>query len=263
MRLAVATDDRPTSKEIAQQLSVSYLHMTKVITRLAELGIIDARRGRGGGSGHHRTRPHRPVGWLMRRLEDHSGSDEVIECEGPNPCPLRFGCPLRSALRRAQDAFFASLDESTIEDLIRPPTKNVLLALPRVHAAISKPPHRLEHDNVVGTVEGDHPGHPAGRRRGDRRDHPAVLPKDVRRAPRARTRPVQPRQPEAGRAAEGTGRRHRRIREPAARSRPRACPTVIGADRAQACVAGRHRRAVSDRARRTSSRRSSRCSATR
>ncbi len=135
MRLAAATDDRPTSKEIAQQLSVSYLHMTKVITRLAELGVIDARRGRGGGLAITELGRTARVGWLMRRLEDHSGSDEVIECEGPNPCPLRFSCRLRSELRRAQDAFYASLDESTIEDLIRPPTKNVLLALPRVHGS--------------------------------------------------------------------------------------------------------------------------------
>jgi Rrf2 family transcriptional regulator, nitric oxide-sensitive transcriptional repressor len=133
MRLAAATEDRPTSKEIAAQLSVSYLHMTKVITRLAELGVIDARRGRGGGLAITELGRTAQVGWLVRRLEDHGGSAEVIECEGPNPCPLRFGCRLRGALRRAQDAFYASLDELTIEDLIRQPTKNVLLALPGVH----------------------------------------------------------------------------------------------------------------------------------
>lgn len=132
MRLAAEAGDRPTSKEIAAQLSVSYLHMTKVITRLAELGVIDARRGRGGGLAITELGRTAQVGWLVRRLEDHGGSDEVIECEGPNPCPLRFGCRLRSALRRAQDAFYASLDELTIEDLIRQPTKNVLLALPGV-----------------------------------------------------------------------------------------------------------------------------------
>jgi Rrf2 family nitric oxide-sensitive transcriptional repressor len=133
MRLAAATDDRPTSKEIAAQLSVSYLHMTKVVTRLAELGVIDARRGRGGGLAITELGRTAQVGWLVRRLENHSDSDEVIECEGPNPCPLRFGCLLRGALRRAQDAFYESLDQLTVEDLIGPPTRNVLLALPRVH----------------------------------------------------------------------------------------------------------------------------------
>jgi Rrf2 family nitric oxide-sensitive transcriptional repressor len=135
MRLAAVTDDRPSSKEIAAQLSVSYLHMTKVITRLAELGVIDARRGRGGGLAITELGRTARVGWLVRRLENPSGTGEVIECEGPSPCPLRFGCRLRGALRVAQDAFYASLDELTIEDLIGPPTKNVLLALPGLHGS--------------------------------------------------------------------------------------------------------------------------------
>jgi Rrf2 family nitric oxide-sensitive transcriptional repressor len=45
---------------------------------------------------------------------------------------------LRSALRRAQDAFFDSLDALTIEDLTRTPTGTVLLALPRVAATTSQ-----------------------------------------------------------------------------------------------------------------------------
>ena len=147
MRLAAATDGRPTSKEIAAQLSVSYMHMTKVITRLAELGVIDARRGRGGGLAITELGRTAQVGWLVRRLEKDSGSGEVIECDGPNPCPLRFGCRLRGALRRAQDAFYASLDELTVEDLIRPPTKNVLLALPGVHGS----DQQAVEQNKIGT----------------------------------------------------------------------------------------------------------------
>jgi Rrf2 family protein len=130
MRLAVATDERPTSKEIALQLSVSYAHMSKVITRLSEFGVIDARRGRGGGLALTELGRTARMGWLVRRLEEGSGGGEVIECEGLNPCPLRAGCRLRGALRRAQDAFYASLDCLTIEDLIRDPTGNILLALP-------------------------------------------------------------------------------------------------------------------------------------
>jgi Rrf2 family nitric oxide-sensitive transcriptional repressor len=132
MRLAAVPDDRPTSRAIADELAVSYNHMTKVITRLAELGVVDSKRGRGGGLAITELGRTARVGWLVRRLEDQDGTDEVVECEGPNPCPLRFGCRLRSALRQAQNAFYDSLDEVTIEDLIGGPTKNVLLALPRV-----------------------------------------------------------------------------------------------------------------------------------
>jgi len=132
MRLAAAADDRPTSRSIADELAVSYNHMTKVITRLAELGVVDSKRGRGGGLAITELGRTARVGWLVRRLEDPDSTDEVVECEGPNPCPLRFGCGLRRALRQAQNAFYDSLDEVTIEDLIGGPTKTVLLALPRV-----------------------------------------------------------------------------------------------------------------------------------
>ncbi|EKT78855.1 MULTISPECIES: RrF2 family transcriptional regulator [Rhodococcus] len=129
MRLAVAADgDRPGSRYIADELSVSYAHAAKVITRLAELGIVDARRGRGGGLAITELGRTASVGWLARRLE---GEAEVVECDGVNPCPLRSGCLLRSALRRAQEAFFESLDTLTIEDLTQAPTRTVLLALPR------------------------------------------------------------------------------------------------------------------------------------
>ncbi|MFG1773773.1 RrF2 family transcriptional regulator [Nocardia salmonicida] len=132
MRLAVVGDgDRPGSREIADELAVSYAHVAKVITRLAELGVVDARRGRRGGLAITELGRDASVGWLVRRLE---GEGEVVECEGTNPCPLRTGCLLRSALRSAQEAFFASLDTLTIEDLTRNPTRTVLLALPRVGA---------------------------------------------------------------------------------------------------------------------------------
>ncbi|MFZ2176290.1 MAG: Rrf2 family transcriptional regulator [Rhodococcus sp. (in: high G+C Gram-positive bacteria)] len=135
MRLAVAGDgERPGSRSIAEELSVSYTHVTKVITRLGELGIVDARRGRGGGLAITELGRTASIGWIARRLE---GDSEVVDCDGANPCPLRSGCLLRSALRRAQNAFFESLDALTVEDVTSNPTKTVLLALPR--AAVIDP----------------------------------------------------------------------------------------------------------------------------
>ena len=62
----------------------------------------------------------------MRSLE---GPDEVVQCEGSVPCPLRGGCRLRTALRDAQEAFFAALDPLTVADLTAPPTRTILLNL--------------------------------------------------------------------------------------------------------------------------------------
>ncbi|MGW5918536.1 Rrf2 family transcriptional regulator [Nocardia fluminea] len=93
----------------------------------AERGVVDARRGRHGGSPITELGRDAFVGWLVRRLE---GEGEVVECDGAHPCPLRTGCLLRSALSRAQEAVFTSLDTVAIEELTRNPTRTVLLALP-------------------------------------------------------------------------------------------------------------------------------------
>ncbi|WP_067897017.1 RrF2 family transcriptional regulator [Nocardia vaccinii] len=128
MWLAVAPEgERPGSRTMAQELAVSYAHAAKVISRLSELGVVDARRGRGGGLAITELGRTASVGWLVRRLE---GEAEVVGCEGDPPCPLRSGCLLRTALRRAQEAFFDALDSLTIADLVESPTRTVLLTLP-------------------------------------------------------------------------------------------------------------------------------------
>lgn len=127
MRLAVVdAEASPSTREIAQQLNVSYSHTTKVVTRLGDLGIVTTKRGRGGGLSITELGRTATIGWLARRLE---GTGEVVECEGDKPCPLRGGCLLRSALRDAQESFFSSLDGVTIEDVTRQPSKSVLLRL--------------------------------------------------------------------------------------------------------------------------------------
>ncbi|MEV6080785.1 Rrf2 family transcriptional regulator [Streptomyces sp. NPDC052069] len=127
MRLAVARDeDPPTTREVAATMRVPYTHTAKVVARLQHLGLVDARRGRGGGltltSAGHRA----SVGTLVRELE---GADEVVECEGDTPCPLRSGCRLRGALRRAQEAFYATLDPITVTELVSSPTGPLLIGI--------------------------------------------------------------------------------------------------------------------------------------
>ncbi|MER7787375.1 nitric oxide-sensing transcriptional repressor NsrR [Streptomyces sp. NPDC097640] len=127
MRLAVFKGGAPlTTREVAEAVNVPYAHMAKAITRLQHLGVVEARRGRGGGlelTGLGRTAS---VGWLVRELE---GEDEVVACEGDTPCPLRGACRLRGALREAQEAFYRTLDPLTVADLVTAPTGPVLVGL--------------------------------------------------------------------------------------------------------------------------------------
>jgi Rrf2 family transcriptional regulator, nitric oxide-sensitive transcriptional repressor len=68
------------------------------------------------------------VGAIVRTFE---GEGDVVECEGATPCPLNSACRLRGALRRAQEAFFATLDPLTVTDMITDPTGPLLLQIGR------------------------------------------------------------------------------------------------------------------------------------
>lgn len=127
MRLAVVeNEDPPTTREVAATMEVPYTHTAKVVARLQHLGLVEARRGRGGGlilTGAGRSAS---IGGLVRELE---GPGDVVECEGSTPCPLRSACRLRSALRRAQEAFYASLDPITVAELVTSPTGPLLIGI--------------------------------------------------------------------------------------------------------------------------------------
>ena len=103
-----------------------YTHAAKAVAALQRLGVVETRRGRAGGLSLREEARGFSVGRLVRDLE---GPGEVVQCEGPVPCPLRGGCRLRAALRDAQEAFFAALDPLTIADLAAAPTRTILLTL--------------------------------------------------------------------------------------------------------------------------------------
>ncbi|MDC7341202.1 RrF2 family transcriptional regulator [Streptomyces lydicus] len=127
MRLAVTEQAEPlTTRKVAEAMGVPYAHMAKAITRLQHLGVLEARRGRGGGLELTGLGQQASVGWLVRELE---GVEEVVACDGDPPCPLRWACRLRGALRQAQDAFYAALDPLTVADLVASPTGPVLVGL--------------------------------------------------------------------------------------------------------------------------------------
>ncbi|MFC4121205.1 RrF2 family transcriptional regulator [Nonomuraea zeae] len=128
MRLAVAHEGDPlTTRAVAGMLAVPYTHAAKAVARLSELGVVEARRGRGGGLQLTEAGRRRTVGALARDLE---GVGDVVGCTDDPPCPLRAACRLRSALRQAQEAFYASLDGITVESLADDPTGPVLRSLP-------------------------------------------------------------------------------------------------------------------------------------
>ncbi|MEU1176373.1 Rrf2 family transcriptional regulator [Streptomyces sp. NPDC005820] len=126
MRLAVAGENTPTTREVAAVMDVPYTHAAKVVAELQHLGLLEARRGRGGGLSLTEKGRTASVGGVVRTFE---GEGDVVDCEGSTPCPLNSACRLRGALRRAQEAFFASLDPITVSDIVAEPTGPLLLGI--------------------------------------------------------------------------------------------------------------------------------------
>ncbi len=114
MYLASQPDRQVTLRELAAAYQISLDHLRKVVSRLAQLGLIESRQGRSGGLRLGKSANSIRVGQVVRQMET---TDEVIDCEG-RECVLVPGCALRLELADALEAFYARLDEKTIADLL-------------------------------------------------------------------------------------------------------------------------------------------------
>lgn len=104
--------ERVTSGDISKEIEASATHVAKVVTKLAELGLVHSRRGRGGGLTLTSVGRNASLGQVLRKLE---GPVQVDSISGP--CMTKGCCDLRDALNRAEDAFLTSLDGVKIAEL--------------------------------------------------------------------------------------------------------------------------------------------------
>jgi Rrf2 family nitric oxide-sensitive transcriptional repressor len=113
--LRVAPQRRGSVGDIALAHRVSRHHMDKVVQHLANAGLVETTRGRGGGVELVRDPASIRVGDVMRAMENDFA---VVECLGPARfCRVAGVCGARSVFARALDAYFAVLDETTLEDI--------------------------------------------------------------------------------------------------------------------------------------------------
>lgn len=116
--LALSPGERATVSQISQAYRISRHHLVKVAGRLAELGYVEAARGRGGGLRLAR-RPNRiGLGDVVRAMEAELG---VVEClsEGGGHCVIAPACRLKSILHAATQGFLAELDRHTLADVLK------------------------------------------------------------------------------------------------------------------------------------------------
>ncbi len=106
-----------TKHEIAERCNASENHLAQVINQLAQLGFLHTQRGRNGGLELGRAADQIVIGDVFRALEQPV---PIAECFGDvdNTCPLTEACRLRSALHRAANAFYETLDPITLDSLV-------------------------------------------------------------------------------------------------------------------------------------------------
>lgn len=115
MYLRVAPGRRGSVGDIAIAHHVSRNHLEKVVQRLAGAGLVETTRGRGGGVRLVLDPAAITVGQVMRAMETDFA---VVECLGPaRYCRIAGVCGARSVFARALDAYFAVLDDATLEEI--------------------------------------------------------------------------------------------------------------------------------------------------
>jgi len=118
MRMASDPERVFSTAEIADEFKVSRNHLNKIMQRLAHHGIVDTRRGMGGGAVLARPAAEIGLGEIVRLLEQ----DQVlVECFSPSgDCSVTPVCRLKHKLRAAEAAFLAECDRVTLADIALP-----------------------------------------------------------------------------------------------------------------------------------------------
>lgn len=114
---AVNPDRIVRKHEVAAAYNASENHLAQVINLLAQRGFVQTQRGRSGGMRLARPKEEIGLGTVMRMFESGVPFTEC-EDETASTCPLTGACRFRMMLDRALAAFYATLDEVTIADLV-------------------------------------------------------------------------------------------------------------------------------------------------
>ncbi|WP_320178635.1 Rrf2 family transcriptional regulator [Roseovarius pacificus] len=119
MRMASAPDRAFSTAELAEEFKLSRNHLTKIMQRLAQGGIVETRRGVSGGARLCRDPEEIRLGDVVRLLER---GQALVECFRPdgNNCTIEGCCRLKVRLRHAEARFVEDLNQSTLADIALP-----------------------------------------------------------------------------------------------------------------------------------------------
>ena len=119
MRMASAPGQAFSTADLAEEFELSRNHLTKIMQRLAQGGIVETRRGVNGGAVLRSNPAEIRLGDVVRLLEQ---GQALVECFGPaaGGCTIEGCCRLKSRLRQAEARFIEDLNRSTLADIALP-----------------------------------------------------------------------------------------------------------------------------------------------
>ncbi len=108
--------------EIAAAYEISESHMTKVVHRLGQAGLVETLRGRGGGLRLARPASEIGLGQVVRALEPELA---LVECQAVQFCAIAGMCRLQHICEEAAQAMLGVLDKYKLADVAGPHSKGL------------------------------------------------------------------------------------------------------------------------------------------
>ncbi len=131
MFCAVNTDRPVSIAEISSGHGISKNHVMKIVNDLARLGILQTKRGPGGGLRLLKAAKDIRIGEVIRTTESDFHMVECFDTQR-NSCTLTPHCKLKRVIANATDAYLAELDKVTLADITETPSaaRSSVIAVP-------------------------------------------------------------------------------------------------------------------------------------
>ncbi|WP_299083964.1 Rrf2 family transcriptional regulator [uncultured Paraglaciecola sp.] len=118
-------DKRASIDEISRIYDISRNNVNKIVHQLGKAGIIETKRGKGGGFLLKRDPAMLNIAEVVLLLEN---TLQVVECQSPQ-CKILPACKLKGILGQATQAFLDCLKTYTLADLIESESNNLIQIL--------------------------------------------------------------------------------------------------------------------------------------
>lgn len=119
MRMAAEPERFYSTSDLAEDFEISRDHLTKAIAALAAAGVVETRRGSGGGASLAGRPDQMRLGDIVAVLERRSALVECFEADGGS-CNVTPVCRLKGMLNAAQSRFIEDLNRHTLADCALP-----------------------------------------------------------------------------------------------------------------------------------------------